>query len=99
MWDARWRSTAALVSAYHALSIAHQELTALRETVLPRSEQIFAATNEGYRLGRFAYLDVLDAQRTLIGARGQYLRAVSDHHKAVADVERLIGAPLVEIPH
>ena len=92
------RVSAALASAYHALSSAHQELTALRETVLPRSEQIFAATNEGYRLGRFAYLDVLDAQRTLIGARGQYLRAVSDHHKAVADVERLIGAPLAEIP-
>ena len=92
------RVSAALASAYHALSSAHQELTALRETVLPRSEQIFAAANEGYRLGRFAYLDVLDAQRTLIGARGQYLRAVSDHHKAVAEVERLIGAPLVEIP-
>ncbi|MHB1096388.1 MAG: TolC family protein [Gemmatimonadaceae bacterium] len=92
------RVSAALASTYNALASAHQELTALRETVLPRSEQIFAATNEGYRLGRFAYLDVLEAQRTLIGARGQYLRAVSDHHKAVADLERLIGAPLAEIP-
>ena len=42
--------------------------------------------------------DVDGAVSTLIGARAQYLRATSDHHKAVADVERLIGAPLAEIP-
>ena len=41
-------------------------------------------------------MDVLDAQRTLIGAGSQYLRALSDYHKAVTHVERLIGAPLTE---
>ena len=87
-----------LSETYRALSSAHQEVTALRETVLPLSRQIFEAVDEGYRLGRFGYLDVLDAQRTLIAARGQYLRAVSDYHKAVADVERLIGEPLSAIP-
>ncbi len=88
------RVSAALSEAYRALSSAHSEVTAVRETVLPGSRQTFEAVSEGYRLGRFGYLDVLDAQRTLIAAGGQYLRAVSDYHKAVADVERLIGAPL-----
>jgi outer membrane protein, heavy metal efflux system len=88
------RVSAALSEAYRALSTAHQEVTALREAVLPRSRRIFEAVNEGYRLGRFGYLDVLDAQRAWIAAGSQYLRAVSDYHKAVADVERLIGAPL-----
>ncbi len=99
--SAEARVSAALTSAFEALASAHQEMTALRETVLPRSQSIFDASNEGYRLGRFSYLDVLDAQRSLIAARGQYLRAVAEHHKAVADVERLIGAPLAtlkEIP-
>lgn len=91
------RVAAALAESYRALSSAHQEVTALAETVLPRSREIFDAASEGYRLGRFAYLDVLDAQRTLIGAGTQYLRAVSEYHKAVADAERLIGAPLTEI--
>jgi outer membrane protein, heavy metal efflux system len=88
------RISAALRDAYRALSSAHQEVIALRETVLPGSRQTFEAVSEGYRLGKFGYLDVLDAQRTLVAAGGQYLRAVSDYHKAVADVERLIGAPL-----
>jgi cobalt-zinc-cadmium efflux system outer membrane protein len=88
------RVRAALAEAYRALSTAHAEAMALRTTVLPGARQIFEAVSEGYRLGRFGYLDALDAQRTLIGASNQYLRALAEYHKAVADVERLIGAPL-----
>jgi len=91
---AEGRVNAALSDAFRALSSAQQEAVALRETMLPGSRQTFELVTEGYRLGRFAYLDVLDAQRTLIAAEGQYLRALSDYHKAVANVERLIGAPL-----
>lgn len=91
---AQARVTAALADAYAVLASAHDEVTALRSEVLPGSQQTFDAVAEGYRLGRFGYLDVLDAQRTLIGAGSQYLRALSDYHKAVANVERLIGAPL-----
>ena len=91
---AQARVTAALADAYAALASAHDEVTALRTAVLPGSQQTFDAVSEGYRLGRFGYLDVLDAQRTFIGAGSQYLRALSDYHKAIANVERLIGAPL-----
>ncbi len=88
------RVSARLAEAYRALASAHDEVTALRTTVLPGSRQTFEAVTEGYRLGKFGYLDVLDAQRTMIAAGGQYLRALSEYQKAVADVERLIGAPL-----
>ncbi|MEO7648556.1 MAG: TolC family protein [Gemmatimonadaceae bacterium] len=94
---AQARVSAGLAEAYGVLASAHDEVTALRTTVLPGSHQTFEAVSEGYRLGKFGYLDVLDAQRTLIAANGQYLRALSDYHKAVADVERLIGAPLIEV--
>ena len=88
------RVSARLAEAYRAMASAHDEVMALRATVLPGSRQTFDAVSEGYRLGKFGFLDVLDAQRTLIAASGQYLRALSDYHKAVADVERLVGAPL-----
>ena len=64
--------------------------------MLPGSQQAFEAVSEGYRLGRFSYLDVLEAQRTLIASRVQLHRALSDFHKATATVERLIGAPLID---
>jgi cobalt-zinc-cadmium efflux system outer membrane protein len=62
--------------------------------VLPGAQNAFEKVNEGYRLGRFGLLDVLDSQRTLFEARRQYLRAAEDYHQAVVDVERLIGARL-----
>jgi len=88
------RVAAALADAYGALTSAHTAVTSLQAAVLPGAQQTFEAINEGYRLGKFGYLDVLDAQRTFIGASGQYLRALADYHKAAVEVERLIGAPL-----
>lgn len=90
------RVSAQLAAAYGALANAHDEAAALAAQVLPGARSAFAAIEEGYRLGRFGYLDVLDAQRTLVAAEGQHLRALTDMHKAVAQVERLIGMPLAD---
>lgn len=91
------RVSAALSEAYRALSTAHAEATSLEEKVLPGAAQAFEAVNEGYRLGKFGLLDVLDAQRTLFGSRAQHLRALADYHQAAAEVERLIGEPLDDV--
>lgn len=91
---AQVRVATALAEAFRGLSTARAELTALQSVVIPGAQQTFDAVSEGYRLGRFGYLEVLDAQRTLAGYRSQHLRALADFHKAVADIERLIGAPL-----
>lgn len=88
------RVAAALSEAYRALSTAHAEATSLEKSVLPGAAQAFEAINEGYRLGKFGLLDVLDAQRTLFDARARHLRALADYHQAVAEVEQLIGDPL-----
>lgn len=97
------RVAARLADAYAALASAHDEATILRTDALPGAQQTFDAVTEGYQLGRFGLLDVLDAQRTLLAVGGQYVRALSEYHQAVADVERLIGAPLptptAAVPH
>lgn len=90
------RVASRLAEVYAMLSAAHQEVLALRSSVLPGAQRAFEAVSEGYRLGRFGYLDVLEAQRTLHAANSRYLRAVAEYHKAVADAERLIGGPLWE---
>jgi cobalt-zinc-cadmium efflux system outer membrane protein len=80
-----------LADRHNALAAAYSRVTALQDTVLPGAQSAFDAVSEGYRLGRFGLLDVLDSQRTLFEARHEYLRAATDYHKAVVDVERLIG--------
>ena len=84
----------ALADAYQALSTAHTETSALRDDVLPKAQSAFDTTRERYLQGKFAYVDVLDAQRTLFEVRTRYIEAMANYHKAVADVERLIGQPL-----
>ena len=84
----------ALAEAYAALSSAFIEAIGLRNNVLPGAQQAFDAASEGYRQGKFGFLDVLDAQRTLFEARGQYIEALAAYHRGGAEVERLIGEPL-----
>jgi outer membrane protein, heavy metal efflux system len=84
----------ALATAYGALSAAWATVTALKDEVLPGAQSAFDAVTEGYRIGKFDFLEMLDAQRTLFDVRGSYIDALAEYHRAVADVERLIGEPL-----
>ncbi|WP_045227132.1 TolC family protein [Methyloterricola oryzae] len=90
------RITTALNAAYQNLDAAHVEIESLRENVLPGAQQAFDAAGTGYRLGKFSFMDVLDAQRALFAGKAQYLRALADYHQSVVDVERLIGGRLNE---
>ena len=80
-----------LAESYGSLTISYSEVIALRNDVLPAVESAFDAVIAGYDQGKFGYLDVLDAQRTLFEAKDQYIEMLATYHKAKADVERLIG--------
>ena len=82
---------AALTTGYTRLANAHSRVTSLKTKILPGARTAFEAVNEGYRFGKFGYLEVLDSQRTWFNARSQFLDALAEYHKAVADVERLTG--------
>ncbi len=80
--------------AYQRLSVAFIESKTLRDDILPGAQSAFDEENEGYREGKFGYLDVLDAQRSLFDAKKQYIEALEEYHKAVAAIERLIAKSL-----
>ncbi len=86
-----------LMRSYESLAIAYTEATALKNEVLPAVERAFDAVITGYDQGKFNYLDILDTQRILFNTRDQYLSALTSYHKAVADVEGMIGQPLTSI--
>ncbi|MEK7285721.1 MAG: TolC family protein [Nitrospirota bacterium] len=90
----RLRLVTTLTEAHRALVTAYTEASLIKTTLLPRAQETFDAVSEGYRLGKFDLLDVLDAQRTLVSVRMQYLRALTEYHKSAADVERLVGKQL-----
>ncbi len=85
---------ATLTESYQNLSAAFTAITSLKDNILPAATQTFSSINEAYRQGKFGYLDVLDAQRTLFQARQQYLDALATYHQSIAEIERIIGKPL-----
>ena len=93
------RVGAALGSAYQGLAAAYDEAVMLKQEVLPAAQASFDATNQAYRQGKLGYLDVLDAQRSFINMRIEYLESLSSYHNAVAEVEGLIGQSLQEVGH
>lgn len=89
-----------LALAYGQLKTAREETESLRRDVLPGARSAFEAASRGFDLGKFSFLDVLDAQRTLFQARSHYLRALAGAHRAAADIERLLGGAVPGVtPH
>ena len=83
-----------LGQTYERLKAIEMELTTLREELLPGAKSAFDAATTGYQLGKFGFLDALDAQRTLFRSNQQYVKAFAEYHRAIADLERLTGEPL-----
>lgn len=75
---------------------AHAEVEVLRDEVLPGAQSAWQAAVTGFDLGKFSYLETLDAQRTLFQARAQYLRALSELYRTTAEMDRLLGTSATE---
>lgn len=81
----------ALTELYGNYSNAYNEAIALKTSVLPGAEEAFLFARGGYEAGKFNYLEVLDAQRTLFEARKQLNEVSLDYHRQRATLERVIA--------
>ena len=92
-----------LVKETSEMETSYQQAVALRDKILPSAEKAFRLSREGYGVGKFPYLEVLDAQRTLFDTREQYLATLKTYHTSRAEVERLTAVHaaknLQEQPH
>ena len=85
-----------LTAAYQRAQLSREQVRTMREDILPKAQRVFDATVTGFEAGKFSFLDVLDAQRTLLQIRTQYIQALYDRYRAVADLSRYVdtdGAP------
>jgi len=83
-----------LAQAYQRLAAIDKEILTLRTILLPGAQSAFDVATAGYQLGKFSFLDVLDAQRTLFQTRTQNLRALADYQRGLSELERLVGGAL-----
>ena len=86
---AKLEMTKTFLEAYQTLVFAHSQASTLQSEIVPAAQKVFNAVNEGYRFGKFGFLDVLDSQKTLYQTKEQYLDALAKYHKALAEVNRM----------
>ena len=70
---------------------ANTEVRAFNQQILPAAQSAVDSATRGFEMGKFNFLDVLDAQRTLIAARTQYLAATAQATDAWVRIERIYG--------
>lgn len=85
---------ALLIQAYESLVAADTQIRMLRDEILPGARETFRMASRGYELGRFGFLELLDAQRTLFQNQTLYLQALSDYQRLVNEIERLTAEPM-----
>ena len=78
-----------LTVSHVELMRAYREAEKIRSTILKSAVQSFELAQEGYKEGKFEYLDMLDSQKTLFEVKERYIQALLNYHTSRADIEYL----------
>jgi len=81
-------------TAYTRYEQARNEAAMLRADVIPSAQSAYELTLTGFEHGKFAFLDVLDAQRTWARVQLRQWTATQEAWRAYADLARLAGAAI-----
>lgn len=92
------RIHSAFIDAFETLRGLRDQARGLEESILPGNRTALEQLRRGYEEGRFSQLDVLSAERELAAARARRVDVLTKFHQGVADLERLLAAPLVPKP-
>ncbi len=86
--------TSVAADAWQALekvNARRSEAELLQRDVLPGARSAYEAATIGFENGKFSFLELLDAQRTLFSATAQYLTAIAAVHAALAELDGILG--------
>ena len=61
------------------------------QEILLGAQSAYEAARKGFEFGKFSFLEVLDAQRTLFLAKTQYIQTLALAHQAEADIQSILG--------
>lgn len=90
---ARLEGHQALFEAYQELLHARTEYEAVTKRMLPKAEQAVAFTRRGFELGRFSFIALTQAQKTLFDLRVRGVEAAARYHTRLVEIERLTALP------
>ena len=78
-----------LFERYQELNHARVEAETVRTSMIPKAEQALAFTRRGFDAGRFSFVALAQAQKTLFELRERSTEAAARYHTLLVEVERL----------
>lgn len=86
---------ATLYEIYQELIHSRTEVEILDAEILPRANAIVSQVEDGYRVGRFTHLELINAQAELLAAQAARIQGCSDYQLYLISIERLTGGGAV----
>ncbi|KKO09112.1 TolC family protein [Pseudohongiella sp.] len=93
---ARVRIQTALLVLYLELEHSIHRVETLRDNVIPRFEKALSESRRAYELGRYSYLEWLQAQNDVLDSRSELAEASIQAHLRMIEIERLTGVRLAQ---
>lgn len=82
---------------YNTYSRLSEEITLLETQSLAPQEQLYQATLEGYKAGKFSFLEVLEAGRTLNRTRQKFIEVLFHYHSVILELAHMAGTTLDQL--
>ncbi|HAZ07162.1 MAG TPA: hypothetical protein DCZ01_01265 [Elusimicrobia bacterium] len=92
--SARLMTAADLRTAFVRVQTAQRLAESYKTSLLPQAESALTVAESGYQAGRGSFLDLLDAQRSLLNFKLEYYQYLADYEQRAAELERVIGEEL-----
>jgi outer membrane protein TolC len=83
-----------IYAAHAQLVESHRTSQLYDQTILPAAEKNVASARAGYTTGNVDFLRLIDARRQLIALHEQQVEALSNYHRATAELTRTVGTSL-----
>lgn len=80
-----------LVEALFQLHEAARKMQLYKKTLIPKAQESLETSYTSFESGQLAFLDVVDAERTVLDFELELAKAVADYRIAIAGVLSLIG--------
>lgn len=81
-------------SAYAQARVAKRLFELYGTSLLPQAEAALSVAEAGYQSDKSSFLDLLDAQRSLLDFRVEHLRRGAEYETRLAELERAVGKGL-----
>lgn len=82
---------ATLFSLHQELMHSRLMVETLTGHIIPEAMRALGDYEKGYAAGRYSFLELVDAQRSLLEARNEAITAAADYHRFRIEIDRLTG--------